>query len=384
MRTKSPKGITSILDAASSKQKVSGYTHDFYNYPARFSPLLAKEIIKTFTNPGDLILDPFMGGGTSLVEAKILNRNAIGFDISSLAFFLASVKLNPIRLNRFDFFRESIVELVSELNCHKNVNRPEDWINRGYQRNLSTKTTWPIRKLSEQFLSLLEAKNFKKNERDFLRCLLLKTAQWAIDSKKVIPTSKLFKEKLLENFDKMLGGTLSFWDAGANSSVFVFNKPANEIHLHSELFYTPPKLVLTSPPYPGIHVVYHRWQVFGKKETPAPFWIANSQDGHGLTHYTMGDRKQKGLTSYFNNIRDSYKSIAKVCDDNTIVVQVLAFSNIKWQLPKYLQTMEEAGFAEILHDKQRIWRSVPNRKWYAQQKGSTSSSKEVILFHKLA
>jgi hypothetical protein len=98
----------------------------------------------------------------------------------------------------------------------------------------------------------------------------------------------------------------------------------------------------------------------------------------------MGDRKQKGLTSYFNNIRNSYKSIAKVCDDNTIVVQVLAFSNIKWQLPKYLQTMEEAGFAEILHDKQRIWRSVPNRKWYAQQKGNTSSSKEVILFHKLA
>lgn len=35
-----------------------------------------------------------------------------------------------------------------------------------------------------------------------------------------------------------------------------------------------PGLILTSPPYPGVHVLYHRWQVQGRKETPAPFWIA--------------------------------------------------------------------------------------------------------------
>ena len=43
----------------------------------------------------------------------------------------------------------------------------------------------------------------------------------------------------------------------------------------------PIKLVLTSPPYPGVHVLYHRWQVQGRRETPAPFWIvtAASLDG---------------------------------------------------------------------------------------------------------
>ena len=56
-----------------------------------------------------------------------------------------------------------------------------------------------------------------------------------------------------------------------------------------------PRLVLTSPPYPGVHVLYHRWQVDGRKEAPLPFMIANKLDGAGLSYYTMGDRKYPGL-----------------------------------------------------------------------------------------
>ena len=42
-----------------------------------------------------------------------------------------------------------------------------------------------------------------------------------------------------------------------------------------------PRPVLTSPPYPGVHVLYHRWQVDGRKEAPGPFWIAGKLDGAG-------------------------------------------------------------------------------------------------------
>ena len=37
------------------------------------------------TDPGDLVLDQFVGGGTTLVEAKLLNRNAIGVDVNPAA-----------------------------------------------------------------------------------------------------------------------------------------------------------------------------------------------------------------------------------------------------------------------------------------------------------
>lgn len=375
--------ISAVLDAAASKKRVSGFTHDFYNYPARFSPLLAREIIKSFSQPGDLVLDPFMGGGTTLVEAKVLGRHAIGFDISSLSSFLLSVKLNPLPKNRFSFYSNWVRTTLLELNCHKDVKRPTEWISKGYQRNLSNKQTWPIRKVIEQFLESLDGATNDELEKNFMRCVLLKTSQWALDSKKVIPNVQQFKLKLIENFESMIEGAEDFWSSSNNSLTLTINKPADCIHNHTELFINrQPKLVLTSPPYPGIHVVYHRWQVFGKRETPAPFWIANSLDGHGLSHYAMGDRKQKGLSTYFSNIKNSFASVRKVCNDDTIVIQVLAFSDIKWQLPKYLRTMEEAGFVEFIPNEQRIWRDVPNRKWYAHQKGRTSSSQEVILFHK--
>ena len=61
-----------------------------------------------------------------------------------------------------------------------------------------------------------------------------------------------------------------------------------------------PKLILTSPPYPGVHVLYHRWQVKGRKDTSAPFWIANIEDGQGETYYTFGYRYQNELRKYFD------------------------------------------------------------------------------------
>ena len=147
-----------------------------------------------------------------------------------------------------------------------------------------------------------------------------------------------------------------------------------------------PQLVVTSPPYPGVHVLYHRWQVDGRKETPAPFWIANKLDGAGSSYYTMGDRKFPDLATYFANVSKTMSSVASLCDRGTIIVQMVAFSDPSWQLKRYLQTMHDAGLSEAflpsLAGKRdgRLWRTVPNRRWYSDQRGETPGSQEVVLF----
>jgi hypothetical protein len=45
--------------------------------------------------------------------------------------------------------------------------------------------------------------------------------------------------------------------------------------------------------------------------------------------------------------------------------------------------MNLVGFEEVNPDSQKLWREVPNRKWYAVKKGKTESSNELVLFHKL-
>lgn len=59
-------------------------THDG-EYRGNCSPYVVRNLILRYSKEGDWILDQFAGGGTSLVEAKLLNRNIIGTDINPVA-----------------------------------------------------------------------------------------------------------------------------------------------------------------------------------------------------------------------------------------------------------------------------------------------------------
>ena len=54
-------------------------------YRGNWSPYVPRNLILRYSKEGDLILDQFAGGGTTLLEAKLLNRNIIGVDVNSIA-----------------------------------------------------------------------------------------------------------------------------------------------------------------------------------------------------------------------------------------------------------------------------------------------------------
>jgi hypothetical protein len=104
----------------------------------------------------------------------------------------------------------------------------------------------------------------------------------------------------------------------------------------------------------------------------------------------MGSRKQQELTNYYDQLSRSFQSIAGIADKSTILVQMVGFSKPNDQLERYLAIIKEAGLREIKFSNLsnapdgRLWRCVPNRKWYATRERSSASSKEVVLFHKRA
>lgn len=59
-------------------------THDA-KWRGNWSPYIPRNIILRYSQEGDLVLDQFAGGGTTLVESKLLNRNIIGVDINDTA-----------------------------------------------------------------------------------------------------------------------------------------------------------------------------------------------------------------------------------------------------------------------------------------------------------
>ncbi len=71
----------------------TGYlTHGLHPYPAKFIPQIPNTLIEELSNEGDTVADVFCGSGTTLVEALILNRNAIGFDANPLACLITKAK----------------------------------------------------------------------------------------------------------------------------------------------------------------------------------------------------------------------------------------------------------------------------------------------------
>jgi len=71
-------------------------THGYYTYPAKFIPQLAARLIRELTLEGETVADPFMGSGTTLVEALVQARRALGVDINPVARLVAKVKTTPI------------------------------------------------------------------------------------------------------------------------------------------------------------------------------------------------------------------------------------------------------------------------------------------------
>lgn len=59
-------------------------THDA-KWRGNWSPYIPRNVILRYSQEGDLVLDQFAGGGTTLVEAKLLNRNIIGVDVNDVA-----------------------------------------------------------------------------------------------------------------------------------------------------------------------------------------------------------------------------------------------------------------------------------------------------------
>ena len=392
LRSISSAAATSLIAAARDMSPIAGLTHNFYRYPARFSPKLVRATIEAFTEPGDLVLDPFVGGGTTLVEAMVLGRHAVGSDISSLAIFVSEVKTTIYSEDELERLRRWSGGIAKGINIWEAVERDAGYEDAGYMRHLDSIATWRLKKAIEQVMAT--ARRLKPLRLEaFARCVLLRTAQWALNGRKKLPTIDDFRDMLVTDAEAMIEGARALRQAVLQSGHCVakiqcLNRTTNG--LESDAAFADgrrPRLVLTSPPYPGVHVLYHRWQVDGRKETPAPFWIANRLDGDGAAYYTMGART-KELNSYFANLKASLQSVAALCDRDTMIVQVVAFSDPAWQLPRYLSVADDVGLAECLLPSgtyapdSRLWRTVPNRRWYADQRGTSNGSQEVVLFHR--
>ena len=92
------KKINFVLDEYKDKTYL---THNFHSFPAKFVPQIPKAVIEKFTKQKDLVLDPFCGSGTTLVEANLAGRDSIGLDTNPIAVLISKCKTTVVENSDF-------------------------------------------------------------------------------------------------------------------------------------------------------------------------------------------------------------------------------------------------------------------------------------------
>jgi hypothetical protein len=330
-----------------------------------------------------------MGGGTTIVEGLATGRRVIGVDTNNLAHFVTRVKTTPLSEADAAQIRQTLNDieaaycksegLVKLRRDSRIRNLPGD-LERFFASALSVVRRLPM-----------------SRRRAFLRCALLGVGQWALESRDKLPEGEQLLTRLRIHIDQMIRGldelVLRSRDAGISKKKLTGHRQlirssaaspevAQLIRNSAER----PRLILTSPPYPGVHVLYHRWQVNSRLETPAPFWVAGLRDGHGASYYTMGSRSTHGMTRYYETLRYSFENVRSLLADDGVLVQLVAFSHAETQLPLYMDALHWAGFEEFnpwtLDQAKPLTRAVPHRRWYTHRQERGDAGSEVLLIHR--
>ncbi len=94
-------------------------THFFHHWTAKFIPQIPARVIERYARPGDVVLDPFMGCGTTLVEAARLGHDSWGTDISPLAVRIAKAKTARIVRSQLGQYLDWLDGAVARPEAHR-------------------------------------------------------------------------------------------------------------------------------------------------------------------------------------------------------------------------------------------------------------------------
>lgn len=393
------------------------FTHCYHTYPAMMIPQVARTLIEQFAPQGrfELLFDPYMGSGTSLVEASLKGVNSIGTDINPLARLISKAKVSHFNIDQIEKY-------LSEIQLLSFTYQPEKVINSDFSR-VSNYSFWYSKEvlLKLSFLSQMIA-SFDIESQLFFKIALSEVVREVSFTRN--SEFKRFKmsESQLEKFNPDVFGLfegkamrnlqgLKQYNAiknGVSSQIFDFNT-VNSIPIEI----LPPEsvdMIVTSPPYGDSHTTvaygqFSRWAnewfglcdaknldnllMGGKRQLVANFETKSIKNE--LQQIEIADTKRYAeVISFLNDYHNSIKNISPIIRKGGRICFVVGNRTVKGvQIPLDYFTAEMFEKYGFRHDI-TIVREIPNKRMPSKnspsnisgQKAATMSNEYIVVMNK--
>jgi DNA modification methylase len=346
------------------------YTHGYHPYSAKYIPQIPNRLISNFTEKNDLVLDTFIGSGTTLVESKILGRNAIGIDVNPLACLISKVKTTTLQKSELEEISKILILLKEDiLDLRGNTMTFNPGEKREIIDNSITKTLHPnISKWYHQNVihELLTIKSRidtveNKDVKDFLLVSLssiLRSVSNATSgfgnlmiNKQALPKTRIYEKFVLIVRD-MLKSMSEFNKEATNSDIRIFNHDSRRIgFIDDETI----DLVCTHPPYMAA-VPYAEYQKLSL------WWLGFSQ--YELEKRLIGGRRSRADTPdrFFHDINMALTEMNRVLRKKKyccIIIGNPVYNSKIWKLNDFIKkNAKDIGFVLLTEIKRRKYRST--------------------------
>lgn len=228
--------------------KTSGLTHGLHRFPAKYIPQVPRWALNNFASKDSVVLDPFMGSGTTLVEALCTVDRSYGTDIDPLARLISTAKTG-------DFSLAQLTSLAAELNPDTFLPVSECFIPMDGVKNFThwfSESAW--KDLCGIYVAI-EKLQCLPSERDFFFTIFSSTLRWVSNADDqtqktyVSGTLKKNPPAVFATFDKFLqralAGASALGSVRGKRQASVLDGSALSLPLNSSSV----DLIVTSPPY---------------------------------------------------------------------------------------------------------------------------------------
>ncbi|HEY7207448.1 MAG TPA: DNA methyltransferase [Gaiellaceae bacterium] len=237
------------------------HVHSLHPYLGKYIPQLVEVFLHRYFAPGDIVYDPFVGSGTTLVEANVFGADAIGCDISAFNALLSEVKTRRYSLGELELALRGALEDARRRIGSTSL-EPTPWL-----------TTWFAPQALEELLAYREAvERMPAPYADVARVVLSRSARSArltthfdldFPRQPTLEPYHCHKHKrtcrpvqtalkfLSRYTDDTIRRLRDFAAVRSERSVVVLHEDAQRVQLPVQ-----PSGVVTSPPYPGL-IDYH-------------------------------------------------------------------------------------------------------------------------------